>query len=59
MTKESAVSAIKEMPQEFEVDELIEKLIFVAQVEEGLKEIEQGKKISLEDAKQIAQGWHK
>ena len=47
------------MPQEFEVDELIEKLIFVAHVEEGLKQIELGKKVSLEEAKQIAQEWHK
>ena len=56
MTKDSAVTAIKEMPQEFELDELIEKLIFIEKVEEGLDE---GKKIPLDEVKKIVREWRK
>lgn len=59
MTKETVVAAIKEMPQEFDVDELIEKLIFISRVEEGLKQVDEGNKTPLDDVKQIVQGWQK
>ncbi len=59
MTKEAAAAAIKEMPQEFDVDELIEKLIFIEQVEEGLKQIDEGKKIPLAEVEKIVKEWRK
>lgn len=59
MTKDSAVTAIKEMPQEFELDDLIEKLIFIEKVEEGLKQIDEGKKIPLDEVKKIVREWRK
>ena len=59
MTKDTAAAAIKEMPQEFDVDELIEKLIFIEKVEEGLKQIDEGKKIPLDDVKKIVKEWRK
>jgi hypothetical protein len=33
------------MPQVFELDELIERLIFIEKVEEGLKQIDEGRGI--------------
>jgi hypothetical protein len=59
MTKESAVTAIKEMPQEFELDDLIEKLIFIEKVEEGLKQADEGQKIPLDEVKKIVREWRK
>ncbi|MCD6010290.1 MAG: hypothetical protein K0Q79_152 [Flavipsychrobacter sp.] len=59
MTKDSAVTAIKEMPQEFELDDLIERLIFIEKVEEGLKQIDEGKKIPLDEVKKIVKEWRK
>ncbi|MCF8449375.1 MAG: hypothetical protein K9G49_05825 [Taibaiella sp.] len=59
MTKETATAAIKEMPQQFDVDELIEKLIFIENVEEGLKQIDEGKKIPLADVEKIVSAWRK
>ncbi len=59
MTKDSAVTAIKEMPQEFELDDLIEKLIFIEKVEEGLKQIDEGKKIPLDEVRKIVREWRK
>lgn len=59
MTKDTATAAIKEMPQEFEVDDLIEKLIFIEKVEEGLKQIDEGKKIPLAEVEKIVKEWRK
>ncbi len=59
MTKDAATAAIKEMPQEFDVDELIEKLIFIEKVEEGLKQIDEGKKVPLDEVEKIVKGWRK
>ena len=59
MTRKILATAAKNLPQEFDLDELVERLIFIEKVEEGLKEIAEGKGISFEDAKKIAAGWRK
>jgi predicted transcriptional regulator len=59
LKKDSAVSVLKEMPQEFELDDLIEKLIFIDKIEEGLKQIDEGKKMPLGEVKQIVSEWRK
>ena len=59
MTKDTATAAIREMPQEFDVDELIERLLFIEKVEEGLKQIDNGQKIPLDDIKKIVSEWRK
>lgn len=59
MTKQIVATAIKEMPSEFNLDELFERLIFIEKVEIGLKEVEGGKTIALDDVKKIMDGWRK
>ena len=49
LTKELVNSQIKEMPEEFTLDELIERLIIVEKVSRSLKEVEQGKTVSEEE----------
>ncbi len=51
MTKDTATAAIREMPKEFDVDELNERLLFMEKVEEGLKQIDNGQKIPLDEVK--------
>ena len=53
MTKDTATAAIREMPQEFDVDELIERLLFIEKVKEGLKQIDNSQKIPLVEVKKI------
>jgi predicted transcriptional regulator len=59
MTKDTSTAAIREMPQEFDVDELIERLLFIEKVEEGLKQIDNGQKIPLDEVKKIVSEWRK
>ena len=53
MTKEKVLEALKGLPNEFELDALIEKLIFIAKVEKGLKEADEGKTQSHEAVKKM------
>ncbi|MGE0588273.1 MAG: hypothetical protein AB7O48_06835 [Cyclobacteriaceae bacterium] len=57
MKKEKAIETIKELPAEFDLDELIEKLIFVDKVDKGLKQIEDGKVIGHNEVKEIIKKW--
>jgi len=59
MTKDIVVTAIKEMPQEFDLDELFERLVFIEEIETARKEIADGKGIPLEEVKKIIEGWRK
>ena len=53
MTKEKVLEAIKDMPKDFQLDELIEKLIFIEKVEEGIKQVSGGRAIPHEEVKKI------
>ena len=59
MTKEIVETAIKDLPVEFNLDELFERLVFIEKVEEGLRETEEGKTIPLDEVKKIIEGWRK
>ena len=59
MTKESVVNVVNGLPNEFVLDDLIEKLIFIEKVEAGVKEIEDGKGVPLEQLRTIVRGWRK
>ena len=49
MKKESVIEAMKELPQDFELENLLEKLVFMEKVEAGLLQLEQGNTISHEE----------
>lgn len=59
MKKEQAIQTVKELPQEFDVDELIEKLIFIEKVEKGLKQLDNGKTKSHKQVKRLVKKWQK
>lgn len=59
MTKEQALAVIEQMPEEFTVDEIIERLILMAEVDLGLEAIRKGEVVSLAAAREIAKSWGK
>lgn len=59
MTKEQARAVIEQMPEEFTVDQIIERLILMAEVDLGLEAIRKGEVVSLAEAREIAKGWAK
>jgi hypothetical protein len=59
MNKEKVIATINEMPQDFDLEILMEKLIFIEKVEKGLEQLESGNTITHEQVKQRVKEWSK
>lgn len=57
MKRDKAIETVKEFPQEFELEDLIERLVFLEKVEKGLQQVEQGKTIPHEKVKAMTKKW--
>jgi hypothetical protein len=57
LTKDKLKRAMANLPDSFSIDELIEQLIFIEKVEEGLKQSVEGKTISNEVVKSRIKKW--
>ena len=54
MKRDKAIETVKELPNVFDLEELMEKLVFAEKVEKGLKQLDEGKTVSHESVKKIA-----
>jgi hypothetical protein len=59
LTKEKVSRSINNLPDSYTIDELIDQLIFIEKVEEGLKQSEIGKVISNDNVKFMIDKWSK
>ncbi len=59
MTKEALAKVVNKLPDEFEIEELLDKLIFMAKVEKGAQQLEEGKYISHEEMVKKIKSWSK
>ncbi|WP_295653799.1 hypothetical protein [uncultured Mucilaginibacter sp.] len=59
MNKAKATEAINDMPTDFELDVLIEKLILIEKVEKGLDQLNVGNTFTHEQVKQKVREWQK
>ena len=57
MRRDKAINTVNELPQEFELEDLLEKLVFVEKVENGLEQLKKGETISNEEVKEITKKW--
>jgi predicted transcriptional regulator len=57
LTKNTVKQSIDNLPDSFTIDELIEQLIFVEKVEEGIKQSNEGRTISNDDVKNMIEKW--
>jgi hypothetical protein len=57
MKKTTVIEAIKELPQDFELERLLEKLIFMEKVENGLLQLEQKNTIPHDEVIKITKQW--
>ena len=59
INRSTVQKSIDKLPLEFSIDELIEQLIFIEKVEDGIKQSNEGNVISHEDVKSIISKWSK
>ena len=56
--REKAISIIKELPKDSSLETIIDKLRFVEMVEKGMEDLESGKVMPEEEAKNVLAKWH-
>ena len=49
--KDRALAAIRELPEDATVEDVMERLYFLAKVEEGMRQADAGQAVSAEEAK--------
>jgi predicted transcriptional regulator len=59
LTREKVINSIKDLPDSFTIDELIDRLILIEKVEQGLEQSAEGKVIPHEEVKKIIEKWSK
>ena len=57
LTKKQVISAIRNMPDNFDTIELFDRILLINKVEEGRQQIKTGKGLSTEDAKKKLKKW--
>jgi predicted transcriptional regulator len=57
LTKKEVLKTIKNLPDQFEAEEAIEKIVLLQRIQTGLRQSEEGKLISEEQVKKRLSKW--
>ena len=57
MKRDKVIDTVKELPKEFELEALIERLVFAEKVEQGLAQLKKGKTVSHDKVKELVKKW--
>lgn len=57
MKRDKVIDTVKELPKEFDLDVLLERLVFIEKVEHGLMQVKQKKVVAHSKVKEIAKEW--
>jgi hypothetical protein len=59
MKRTNVISVLNELPKEFPLDELLERLLVIEKIEKGLSDLKEGKTISHAKVKKEAAKWQR
>jgi len=59
LTKEKVRKTIDRLPEKFTVDQLVEELVVLNKIEEGLKDIDEGRVFTTDQVKKELKTWLK
>jgi len=59
LTREKVMQSMNELPAEFSLDDLVERLVLIQKIESGLQQVKEGKSIPHEEVKKRVQEWRK
>jgi predicted transcriptional regulator len=57
MTKTQLLNSLQDLPESFEPEQLIERLIALQKMEEGMEQAKRGEVVTIEEAKQRLSKW--
>ena len=53
ITKDKAIEVVKSLPEEFSIEELMDRLILLNKIETGLRQAERGETFTTDQAKRV------
>lgn len=59
LVKEKVLEAIQSLPDQFSIDDVVEKLIVLQKIEIGLQQVSEGKIVTTKEAKEKLKRWLK
>ncbi len=59
MKKSTIIHTLNELPEEFNLDDFLERLIVIEKIDEGLEEAKTGQTISHDKVKKMVAKWRK
>lgn len=59
ITRDKVLEAVKNMPAEFSIDDLMDKLLLLNRIEIGLEQSNNGESYTAEEAKKMIREWSK
>ncbi|MEB2786463.1 hypothetical protein [Algoriphagus persicinus] len=59
ISREKVLEAVKNMPKEFSIDDLMDKLLLLNKIEIGLDQSKSGETFTADEAKKMIQEWSK
>jgi len=59
MKKSTAIQTLNELPQKFDLDELLERLMVIEKIDEALEDAKSGKTVSYDKVKKMVAKWNK
>jgi predicted transcriptional regulator len=59
MKKSTVIQALNELPQKFDLDDLLERLMVIEKIDEALEDAKSGKTVSHDKVKKMVAKWNK
>jgi predicted transcriptional regulator len=59
LTKEKVIKTIDRLPENFTVDQVVEELVILNKIDEGLRDVEQGRVFTTDQVKKELKTWLK
>ncbi len=59
MKKSTVIQTLNELPQKFNLDDLLERLMVIEKIDEALEDAKSGKTVSHEKVKKMVAKWNK
>ncbi len=59
ITKDKAIEVINSLPEEFSIEELMDRLILLNKIETGIKQATSGETYTSDEAKKMVHEWSK
>lgn len=59
MTKSALVNTLPDLPDEFSIDELIERLLIIEKIENGRRQYQEGKTLTSDQVRERMDKWGK